>query len=108
MYIFGFTKCDLINFTLRCITSISNLYLYNSHQNCHYDRCTQAFGESTRLSYIPEIGDRVLTPRPYVTHEEIEVKRRFLEKVCLIQRNFRAYLIRKLMKKCAAEWRYVI
>lgn len=70
-----------------------------------YDRCAQAFGTATELINVPSVSDYTIVPRPYETYDEMVRRINKLGKIVLIQRNFRRYLLQKLIRESAAEYR---
>lgn len=73
-----------------------------------YSRSTQAFGDASELIQIPSSSDYSIVPRPYESHEMIVNREKKLKKIRLIQKNFRAYMIRMMIKKKAAEFRRLL
>ncbi|KAJ3627584.1 hypothetical protein MTP99_014951 [Tenebrio molitor] len=66
-----------------------------------YAHATQMANEQT---WIPSVGDRILTAGPYETAEEREKRLDIEGKVRTIQRYFRAWLTRKRLKEYSAEY----
>lgn len=73
-----------------------------------YSRSTQAFGDATELIHISDVSDYNITPRPYESYAMVVARERKLTKIRLIQKNFRAYMIRMMIKKKAAEYRRLL
>lgn len=71
----------------------------------NYSRATQAFGTATNISYIPSATDYSINPTKYESYEEKVQRERKLTKILLIQRNFRSYMVKKVISEMAAEWR---
>lgn len=67
------------------------------------DEGTQMFGKATETIFVEDRNDILLTPRKFESVDELlETK---ISKVKVIQRNTRRYLLKKFIKKFAAEWR---
>lgn len=79
--------------------------MYFFDQNTHHDHSSQAFGSATKLIHIPSSSDYTIIPGKYETHHEMTARINLLAKVRLIQRNFRRYLLQKLVRETAAEYR---
>lgn len=68
------------------------------------DEGTQMFGKATETIFEDDRKDILLTPRKFESIEDLlETK---VNKVKVIQRNARRYLLKKFIRKFAAEWRY--
>lgn len=67
------------------------------------DEGTQMFGKATETIFEDDRKDILLTPRKFESIEDLlETK---VNKVKIIQRNARRYLLKKFIKRFAAEWR---
>lgn len=64
----------------------------------------QAFEHAVTL--IPKLTgpDYFIKARKYRSYDQLEGEK--LNKIILIQRNFRRYLLEKRIRNAAAEWRY--
>ncbi|KAG4075901.1 hypothetical protein HA402_003727 [Bradysia odoriphaga] len=67
------------------------------------DEGTQMFGKATETVFVENRNDVLLTPRKFESVDELLENK--LNKVKVIQRNARRYLLKKFVKKYAAEWR---
>jgi IQ and ubiquitin-like domain-containing protein len=76
-----------------------------SPQDTSNDRSTQHFGDANELLYMQDGDDIEKETHDYETHEEEQKRKKVLEKVILIQRNFRRYRLQTCIKICAAEYR---
>lgn len=76
------------------------------YQDTSYDRSTQHFGDANELLYLKDSEDvEVESHGSFETLEEAQKRKKYLEKIILIQRNFRCYRLRCCIKICAAEYR---
>ncbi|KAJ6638626.1 IQ and ubiquitin-like domain-containing protein, partial [Pseudolycoriella hygida] len=67
------------------------------------DEGTQMFGEATETIFVEKRTNSFIAPRKFESVDELfETK---INKVKIIQRNARRYLLKKFVKKFAAEWR---
>lgn len=70
------------------------------------DQSTQVFGDANELLYLKDSQDfEVESFGSFETFEEVQKRKKVLEKVLLIQRNFRRYRLQCCIKSCAAEYR---
>lgn len=83
------------------------MIVFGVQQDNHYDRTNQAFGSATELIDIPSVTDYIIIPKPYETYDQMEKRLKKLDKIILIQRNFRRLMWQRLIKKSAADWRKV-
>lgn len=87
-----------------CLKSIclSKLFV----QDTSNDRSTQHFGDANELLYLEETADvQVEANQSFETFDEAQKRNKYLEKIVLIQRNFRRYRLKCCIKSCAAEYR---
>lgn len=68
------------------------------------DEGTQMFGKATETVFVEDRNDVLLTPRKFQPVDEISTDK--LNKIKVIQRYARRYLLKKRVKKYAAKWRY--
>lgn len=66
---------------------------------------TQMFGKATETIFVEDRKDVLLTPRKFESVDDLMDAK--IDKVKVIQRNARRYLLKKFVKKFAAEWRLV-
>lgn len=69
------------------------------------DGGTQMFGKATETIFVEDRKDVLLTPRKFESVEDLLENK--INKIKVIQRNARRLLLKKFVKKYAAEWRYV-
>lgn len=74
-------------------------------QDTNYDRSTQHFGDANELLYLKQTDDVEVEAQDFETFEDAQSRKKTLEKVLLIQRNFRRFRLKVCIKKCAAEYR---
>lgn len=72
-------------------------------QMTNLDEGTQMFGKATETIYVEDRKDVLLTPRKFESVEDLWQTK--INKIKIIQRNARQYLLRKFIRKYAAEWR---
>lgn len=68
------------------------------------DEGTQMFGKATETIFTEDRNDVILYPRKFESVEDLLASK--LNKVKLIQRNARRFLLKKRVKKYAAQWRW--
>lgn len=68
------------------------------------DEGTQMFGKATETIFVEDRNDVVLTPRKFQSVDDLLQAK--ISKIKIIQRNARRYLLKKFIKKFAAEWRF--
>ena len=72
----------------------------------NYERSTQFFGDANELLYLQENSDYELEAmKNYESHEDMMKRKNILEKVIIIQRNFRRYRLSCCITICATEYR---
>lgn len=70
------------------------------------DETMQTNGSATdNYIFTSEATDFIIIPRKYQTYAQKKREENKLNKIILIQRNFRKYLLRQFIKRCAAEYR---
>lgn len=82
--------------------------LKNKSNDTNITRSTQAFGDASQNLYLSDKSDYEIQAQDYETHEEMEARQEKLKKILIIQRNFRSYMIRKMIKERAAEYRSLL
>lgn len=73
----------------------------NRHIQQSYSQATQMSNEHT---YIPAVTDKIMRAQHYETAEEREARLNIIGKVRIIQRYYRAWKIRKSLKKLHVEY----
>lgn len=73
-------------------------------QNASYERQTQTVNTNKSNTYSA-FAERIIEPKTYISYND--EKKIEIEKIILIQKNFRRYLWQKLIRKSAKEWRFV-
>lgn len=69
------------------------------------DEGTQMFGKATETIFLEDRKDILLTPRKFESVDDLLQTK--INKIKIIQRNARRYLLKKFVKKFAAQWRLV-
>lgn len=72
------------------------------------DTAVQVYGAAKKLTYIPDHQDYELYAHDYETYEEYVDQLDIENKVRLIQRNLRRYILKKFIKESAAKWRTIV
>ncbi|XP_070503513.1 IQ motif and ubiquitin-like domain-containing protein [Chironomus tepperi] len=72
------------------------------------DESTQYFGDANEALFVPTNTDTELIPnKDFETFEELQIRINTIEKVRLIQRNFRLCRLKKCIRECASEFRRI-
>lgn len=85
-----------------------NLFEFHSisFKDTNNEKSTQHFGDANELLFLKDSDDvEVDASNAFETFEEAQKRKNILEKVILIQRNFRRYRLQCCIKSCAAEYR---
>lgn len=70
------------------------------------DETVQTNGSATdNYIFQTEATNSFIIPRKYQTYAQKKREENKLNKIILIQRNFRKYLLRQFIRRCAAEYR---
>lgn len=70
------------------------------------DETIQTNGSATdNYIFVSEATDTIIIPRKYQSYAQKKREENKLNKIILIQRNFRKYLLRQFIRRCAAEYR---
>ncbi|KAL5284600.1 IQUB.2 family protein [Megaselia abdita] len=72
------------------------------------DETVQTNGSATdNYIFMSEATDAIIIPRKYQSYAQKKREENKLNKIILIQRNFRKYLLRQFIRRCAAEYRRI-
>lgn len=84
---------------------LKDFYIYYIFQDTTNTKSIQSFGQAQPLIHIPELFncEKIFIPTKEKNSKENDFDK--LEKIKLIQKNFRAFLIRKFIRDKAAEFR---
>lgn len=77
-------------------------YFRNRYMETTYSRATQMANSEV---WIPNVNDKLLVAGAYETADELERRLDKLNKIKTIQRYFRAYKIRLMLKEASAEYK---
>ncbi|XP_037943407.1 IQ and ubiquitin-like domain-containing protein [Teleopsis dalmanni] len=69
---------------------------------------TQCFKDGSNVLFVSNAKDFTITPRKFQTYYQKKRLDDKLKKIILIQRNFRRYLLVRLIRRAAAEYRHMV
>lgn len=79
----------------------------NHLQNTAHEQSVQCFLDGINILYVSSANDFTIVPGKYQTFAQKERAERKLEKILLIQRNWRRWILWKYIRLRAKEYRLV-